>query len=46
MRDWKQVEETNTLGEQMDVINENSKSSEFLDNIVDDVISNRIYLYR
>jgi len=46
MRDWKQVEETNTLGEQMDIINENSKSSEFLDNIVDDIISNRIYLYR
>ena len=46
MRDWKQVEETNTLGEQMDIINENSKSSEFLDNIIDDIISNRIYLYR
>ena len=46
MRDWKQVEETNTLGEQMDVINENSKSSKFLDEIIDDIISNRIYLYR
>ena len=46
MRDWKQVEETNTLGEQMDVINENSKSSEFLDEIIDDIISNRIHLYR
>lgn len=46
MRDWKQVKETNTLGEQMDVINENSKSSKFLDEIIDNIISNRIYLYR
>ena len=45
MRDWKQVKETNTLGEQMDIINENAKSSAFLDETIDDIMSNRIYLY-
>ena len=44
MRDWKTLEETNTLGEQMDVINENAKSSEFVDDMLDRVISNG-YIY-
>lgn len=44
MRDWKRVQETNTLGEQMDIINDNSDSSAFLDNVVDDIISNG-YIY-
>lgn len=44
MRDWKTLEETNTLGEQMDVINENAKSSEFIDDMLDKVISNG-YIY-
>ena len=40
MRDWKKVQPTNTLGEQMDTINDNSDSSAFIDKMVDDIISN------
>lgn len=44
MKDWKQVVSNNTLGEQMDIINENSKSSAFLDEMTSKIMSNG-YIY-
>lgn len=40
MRDWKQVSDNNTLGEQKDMINENAKSSAFLDKTTGNIMAN------